>query len=79
MIYWQTPPLIPMIIPGNPTCKLSSSVDSEEIKGVGVERRVVRVEEREVMATDVHKLRRDLIAATTDIHRKMTKKYQIEF
>ena len=31
------------------------------------------------MATDVQKLRQDLIAATTDIRRKMTKKYQIEF
>ena len=32
-----------------------------------------------IMATDVQKLRQDLIAATTDIRRKMTHKYQIEF
>ena len=50
-----------------------------EIKGVGAERRVVRAEEKGIMATDVQKLRQDLIAATTDIRRKMTQKYQIEF
>ena len=43
------------------------------------QRRVVRAEEKGIMATDVQKLRQDLIAATTDIRRKMTKKYQIEF
>ena len=50
-----------------------------EIKAVGAERRIVRAEEKSVMATDVQKLRQDLIAATTDVRRKMTKKYQIEF
>ena len=43
------------------------------------QRRVVRAEEKAVMATDVQKLRQDLIAATTEIRRRMTKKYQIEF
>lgn len=50
-----------------------------EIKGVGQERRAVRAEEKGIMATDVQKLRQDLIAATADIRRKMTQKYQIEF
>jgi hypothetical protein len=50
-----------------------------EIKGVGQERRAVRAEEKGIMATDVQKLRQDLIAATTDIRRKMMQKYQIEF
>ena len=50
-----------------------------EIKGVGAERRVVRAEEKGIMATDVQKLRQDIIAATTDIRRKMTEKYEIEF
>ena len=36
-------------------------------------------EEKGIMATDVQKLRQDLIAATADIRRKMTQKYQIEF
>jgi hypothetical protein len=50
-----------------------------EIKAVGAERRVVRAEEKAVMATDIQKLRQELIAATTDIRRKMTEKYQVEF
>ena len=50
-----------------------------EIKAVGAERRVVRAEEKAAMATDVQKLRQDLIAATADIRRKMTQKYQTEF
>jgi hypothetical protein len=50
-----------------------------EIKGVGQERRAIRAEEKGIMATDVQKLRQNLIAATTDIRRKMTQKYQIEF
>jgi hypothetical protein len=49
------------------------------VKAVGVERRVVRAEEKGIAATDIQKLRQDLISATTDIRRKMTKKYQIEF
>ncbi len=31
------------------------------------------------MATDVQQLRQGIISATTDIRRKMTKKYKIEF
>ena len=50
-----------------------------EIKGVGQERRAIRAEEKGIMATDVQKLRQNLVAATTDIRRKMTQKYQIEF
>jgi hypothetical protein len=51
----------------------------EEIKEVGTERRAARAEETAIMATDVQKLRQDIIAATTDMRRKMTQKYQIEF
>jgi hypothetical protein len=50
-----------------------------EVKAVGAERRVVRAEEKSIMATDVQQLRQAIIAATTDIRRKMTQKYQIEF
>ena len=50
-----------------------------DLKAVGAERRVVRAEEKAIMATDVQQLRQDIIAATTDIRRKMTQKYQIEF
>jgi hypothetical protein len=50
-----------------------------DIKAAGAQKRVVRAEETAIMTTDVQKLRQDLIAATTDIRRKMTQKYQIEF
>jgi DNA-binding protein YbaB len=50
-----------------------------EIKGVGAERRKVRAEEKATMATDVHAIRDQIIAATADIRRKMTQKYQVEF
>ena len=50
-----------------------------EAKGVYAERRVVRAEEKGAAATDVQELRQQVIAATTDIRRKMTQKYQIEF
>ncbi len=50
-----------------------------EIKAVGAERRVVRAEETATMATDVHAIRAQIIAATADIRRKMTQKYQVEF
>jgi hypothetical protein len=49
------------------------------VKEVGAQRRVVRAEEKAGMATDVQKIRQDIIAATTDIRRKMTQKYQMEF
>ena len=50
-----------------------------EAKGIYAERRVVKAEEKATMATDVQTLRQNLIAATTDIRRKMTQKYQVEF
>jgi len=50
-----------------------------DIKAAGAQKRVVGAEETAIMATDVQKLRQDIIAATTDIRRKMTQKYQIEF
>ncbi len=50
-----------------------------EVKEVGAERRVVRAEEKATMATDVQQIRQAVIAATADIRRKMTQKYQVEF
>ena len=50
-----------------------------EARGIYAERRVVKAEEKATMATDVQTLRQNLIAATTDIRRKMTQKYQVEF
>jgi hypothetical protein len=50
-----------------------------EIKAVGAQRRVVRAEEKAAMGTDVQQLRQAIITATTDIRRKMTQKYQVEF
>ena len=50
-----------------------------EAKGIYAERRVVRAEEKASMATDVQQIRQDVISATTDIRRKMTQKYQVEF
>ena len=50
-----------------------------EVKAVGAERRVVRAEEKSVAATDVQQIRQEIVAATADIRRKMTQKYQIEF
>jgi hypothetical protein len=50
-----------------------------DLKAAGAQKRVVGAEETAIMATDVQQLRQNLIAATTDIRRKMTLKYQIEF
>jgi hypothetical protein len=50
-----------------------------EMKAVESERRVVRAEEKAVAATDIQQLRQDIIAATTDMRRKMTQKYKVEF
>jgi hypothetical protein len=50
-----------------------------EVKEVGAERRVVRAEEKATAATDVQQLRQAVIAATADVRRKMTQKYQVEF
>lgn len=51
----------------------------DEIKAVGAERRVARAEERAIAAGDVQQYAQAIIAATSDIRRKMTQKYQIEF
>jgi hypothetical protein len=50
-----------------------------DLKAAGAQKRVIGAEETAIMATDVQQLRQNLIAATTDIRRKMTQKYQIEF
>ena len=49
------------------------------VKAVGVERRKVRAEEKGIAATDVHKIRADVIDATAKIRRAMTEKYRVEF
>jgi hypothetical protein len=49
------------------------------VKAVGEQRRVVRAEEKSIAATDTQKIRQDIIAATADIRRKMTQKFQMEF
>ena len=50
-----------------------------DLKAVSAQRQIVRAEEKSIAATDIQKLRQDLIAATTETRRKMTQKYQIEF
>jgi hypothetical protein len=50
-----------------------------DLKAAGAQKRVVRAEETSVAATDIQQLRQDIIAATTDVRRKMTQKYQVEF
>ncbi len=50
-----------------------------EFRGVMAERRVVRAEERGAAAGDVQAIRSQIIAATSDIRRKMTQKYKVEF
>jgi hypothetical protein len=50
-----------------------------EAKGVYAERRVVRAEEKAKAATDIHGLRDQVVAATADIRRAMTQRYQTEF
>jgi hypothetical protein len=39
----------------------------------------VRAQEKATAATDIQQVRQGIIAATADIRRKMTQKYQIEF
>jgi hypothetical protein len=46
---------------------------------VGDDRRVVRAEEKAIAATDIQKVRQEIITATADTRRKMTLKYQVEF
>ncbi len=50
-----------------------------EARGIQAERRVVRAEEKGEAATDIQALRAQIVAATADIRRKMTQKYQVEF
>jgi hypothetical protein len=50
-----------------------------EARGVSQERRVARSEETGNMAMNVHQIRDGIIAATAEIRRKMTQKYQVEF
>jgi hypothetical protein len=50
-----------------------------DVKAVGEQRRVIRAEEKATAATDIQQVRQNMIAATADIRRKMTQKYQMEF
>lgn len=50
-----------------------------EMKNIGSQRRAVRAQEKGIAATDVGQLRQGVIAATSDIRRKMTEKYQLQF
>ncbi len=50
-----------------------------EARSIGSQRRVVRSQERATMAAKVQTIREEVIAATTDMRRKMTQRYQIEF
>jgi hypothetical protein len=50
-----------------------------EVKGTAAARRVVRSEEKAIMASDVHTIRDQLLRANADIRRRMTAKYQVEF
>jgi hypothetical protein len=43
------------------------------------ERRVVRAEEKGIAATDIQQIRQAIIAATADVRRKMTEKFQVQF
>jgi hypothetical protein len=50
-----------------------------DLKASATERIAVRAQEKAVAATDVQSLRQAMIAATFNIRRRMTQKYQIEF
>ncbi len=50
-----------------------------EMKNVEAQRRTIRAQEKGVAATDVGQIRQGVIAATTDIRREMTQKYQLQF
>jgi hypothetical protein len=50
-----------------------------DVKAVGAERRTIRAEEKSIAATDVQQIRQNIAAASADIRRKMSQKYQIEF
>ena len=49
------------------------------MRGIAAERRVVRAEEKGSMAMSVQEIGAALTAATAEIRRKMTQKYQVEF
>ncbi|NLF09630.1 MAG: hypothetical protein GX594_16865 [Pirellulaceae bacterium] len=49
------------------------------LKAAGEERLAIRAEEKGIAATDIQKLRQEIIAATADIRRKMTDKFQMQF
>jgi hypothetical protein len=50
-----------------------------QAKGIETERRVVRAEEKGNAATNIQQIRAEVVAATADVRRKMTQKYQVEF
>ncbi len=49
------------------------------MKQVGDERRKIRAQEKAVMATDVNTIRDEIIAATNEVRRGLTERYQTEF
>ncbi len=51
----------------------------EQARDIGAERRRIQAQEKGVMAGNVSNVRDEVIAATNDIRRKMTQKYQMEF
>jgi len=53
--------------------------DAGQLQAVSQERRKIRAEEKGIAATDIHKIRDNMIDATTKVRRTMTEKYQIEF
>jgi hypothetical protein len=64
---------------GRYTPAIANRAQTAEIKAVGAERRAIRAEEKGIAATDVQQIRQAIIAATADIRRKMTEKYQVQF
>jgi hypothetical protein len=50
-----------------------------DLKDVEQQRGIVRAQEKANMATSVHQIRADVIAATSDIRRQMTEKYRVQF
>ena len=58
---------------------IARRADVAEVKAVGQERRTIRAEEKGIAATDIQQIRQAIIAATSEIRRKMTEKYQVQF
>lgn len=50
-----------------------------DLKAVELQQGVVRAQEKGNMATSVHEIRANVIAATSDVRRKMTEKYRVQF